>query len=172
MKFSDMSSYNKSVLKPVFHMSKDQFVNHDKATPLRRLMGNVEKMAKSTDYTVITDLNVGHEGTWEDVKRMMVRLHFQREEDGILPECFKLEEVKRPNSHKPGYFQITLPDKDDIIKGDTRNYLVLIPRDEENVIMPKYYKFLEDKLKPTNKSGKIIYSKDKILKIYLKDQRK
>ena len=150
-----MSSYSKSVLKPVFHMSKDQFVNHDKAAPLKKLMGNVEKTAKATDYTVKTDLRVGHEGSWDDVKRMMVKLHFQREEDGQLPSEFKLEEIKRPNSHKSGYFQITLLDKDEIIHGDTGNYLVLIPADRENVIMPLYYKFLEGKLRPTSKSGKI-----------------
>jgi len=149
-----MSSYNKSVLKPVFNMSKDQFVNHDKAEPLRKLLGNVEKMAKSTDYTVMTDLRVGHENDWDDVKRMMVKLHFQREEDGNLPSKFKLEEVKRPNSHKAGYYQVTLPDKDEIINGDTKDYLVLIPMDKENVIMPQYYKFLENELRPTSKTGK------------------
>ena len=154
-----MSSYNKSVLKPVFNMSKDQFVNYDKATPLRKLMGNVEKTAKSTDYTVKTDLRVGHDGSWDDVKKMMVKLHFQREEDGHLPNEFKLEEIKRPNSHKPGYYQITLPDKDDIINGDTQNYLVLIPADKENVIMPRYYNFLDEKLRQTNKPGKILTSK-------------
>ena len=136
-------------------MSKDQFVCHDKAVPLRKLLGNVEKTAKSTDYTIKTDLKVGHEGTWDDVRRMMVKLHFQREEDGQLPSKFKLEEIKRPNSHKPGYFQVTLPDKDEIINGDTGNYLVLIPADKENVIMPQYYKFLEEELRPTQRPGKI-----------------
>ena len=160
-----MSAYNKSVLKPVFKLSKDQFVRHDKATPLRNLMGNIEKTAKSTDYTIKTDLNIGHDGDWDDVKRMMIRLHFQREEDGALPSCFKLEEIMRPNSHKSGFYQVTLPDKDEIIHGDTKNYLVLIPRDEKTVIMPLYYKFLEEELKPTNKSGtQSIYKNEYIVK--------
>ena len=153
-----MSSYNKSVLKPIFKMSKDQFTNIDKATPLRKLLGNVENNVKSTDYTVKTDLKVGHDNSWEDVKRLMLKLHFQREEDGVLPTLFKLEKIKRQNSHKPGYYQITLPNKDEIIEGDTKNYLVLIPHDKENVIMPKYYEFLENELRKSNKIGKITIS--------------
>ena len=148
-----MSSYNKSVLKPVFKMSKDQFTNIDKATPLKRLLGNVENNVKVTDYTVITDLNVGHDNTWDDVKKMMVKLHFHREETGTLPNVFKMEKIERQNSHKPGYFQVTLPNKDEIINGDTKNYLVLIPIDKENVIMPKYYDFLENELNNSTKTG-------------------
>ena len=148
-----MSSYNKSVLKPVFNMSKDQYVNYDKATPLRKILGNVEKSAKSMDYTVITDLNVGHEGDWDDVKRMMVKLHFHREEKGQLPTNFKLETYDRPNSHKPGYYKVTLPNKDAIINGDTKQYLVLIPTDRKTVIMPQYYEFLKGELDDTEKTG-------------------
>ena len=148
-----MTSYNKSVLKPVFNMSKDQFVNVDKAVPLRKILGNVEKTARSTDYALVTDLKIGHEGDWSDVKRMMNKLHFQREEKGQLPENFKLETVDRPNSCKPGYFQITLPNKDAVINGETGNFLVLIPMDKKTVIMPQYYKFLENELDETEKRG-------------------
>ena len=148
-----MASYTKSVLKPVFNMSKDQYTNYDKAIPLKKILGNVEKTAQSTDYTVKTDLKIGHDGDWNDVKRMMVKLHFQREEKGQLPINFKLETFDRPNSHKPGYFQVTLPNKDAIINGETRQFLVLIPADKKTVIMPQYYKFLEEELDNTNKSG-------------------
>ena len=149
-----MSSYNKSVLKPVFNMSKDQYTNFDKATPLRKLLGEPEKLAKSTDYTVLSDLKVDHDNTWDDVKRMMVKLHFQHEEENTLPSQFKIEKIDRPNSVKPGYFQVTLPKKEDIIEGDTGKYLVLIAHDKSNVIMPKFYNFLESKLKNSTKRGR------------------
>ena len=159
-----MSSYTKSVLKPVFNMSKDQYTNHDKAAPLRKLIGNVEKNTKITEYTIITDLRIGHNNGWDEVKKMMVKLHFQREEEGQLPEKFKLEEIKRENSFKSGYFQVTLPNKDEIIEGDTGDFLVLIPSDKETVIMPAYYNFLGSLLNGTNKSGNTTITKKFFLK--------
>ena len=166
---SDMSGYNKNVMKPVFKMSKDQFVNYDRATPLRKLIGdeNGEMRMKVSNYAIKTDLNVGHNGEWEDVKKLLVKLHFQLEENNALPAMFKLEKVEKSNSCKEGYTQITLPNKKEIIEGNTEGYLVLIPKDQKNIIMPRYYNYLMDALEETNKKGtyKLIRRREKIITI-------
>ena len=150
-----MASHTKGVLKSAVNMNKGQCTGHGKATPLKEILGNAEKIARSTDYTIKTDLKISHDGDWDDVKRLTIKIHFQREEKGQLPINFKLETFDRLNSPKPGYFRVTLPNKDAIINGETRQFLVLIPVDKKTVIMPLYYRFLEEELDNTNKSGKL-----------------
>ena len=104
-----------------------------------------------TDYVLVTDLNIGHDNTWEDVKKMMEKLHFHHQSKETLPAIFKIERIE---VQKMSHWKITLPDKDEIIYGNTKQYLVLIPADKENVIMPKYYDYLSNELDATDQTGK------------------
>ena len=58
----------------------------------------------------------------------------------------KIGTNKRPNHHKGDEVTVELPDMDFIKKdeNDTKGYLVLVSKD--NVIMPRYYDFLINKL--------------------------
>ena len=147
-----MSGYSKSTQKLVFKMSKDQYVGYDRARPLMKIVG--ENEVKTTDYAIKTDLKVGHNGDWNDVKKMVIKLHFHQEKNETLPGIFKVEKIKKSTSCKQEYTQITLPNKKEIIEGNTEGYLVLIPRDQENIIMPRYYNYLMDALEDTDEKGK------------------
>ena len=148
-----MAGYSKSGMKPVYKMSKNQYVNIDRAKPLMKIIGNDE--TKVVDYAIKTDIKIGHGGDWDDVKSLLVKLHYHYEKNETLPNIFKREKMKKSKSCKQEYIQVSLPNKKAMIEGDTKGYLVLIPEGQENIIMPRYYNFLMDALEATEGKGKL-----------------
>ena len=97
------------------------------------------------DYQIKTDLRVGHDNSWEDVKLCAQTIKACISEDGNFDWDkigIKIGMNKRPNHHKGDEIVIELPDMDFIKKdeNDTTGFLVLVSK--ENVIMPRYYDYI------------------------------
>ena len=61
----------------------------------------------------------------------------------------KIQIEERPKNHKGDEIVVDLPDRN-FIKNENNNtegYLVLVSDKDDNVIMPKYYDFIQDKIK-------------------------
>ena len=89
---------------------------------------------------------------WEELMRWVERAGAARNNGIDLGKWFKMEE-EQTNPNQPKKVKVTLPTREMVIEGDTNGYLVLIAQDKESIIMPKYGKFLNDKLPEVTGTG-------------------
>ena len=148
-------SYSSDTSKPIFNMSHDKYVSFDNAQPLMRILEDEKVPVLAADYVIKTDTEVQSKMDWNDVKLLVARLDALYRGKKDIDEIFKIKQIKRTHSHKPDYIEIVLPDKNTIINGNTDGFLVLIAENNENVIMPEYFKFMMSKLPQTDDKGKI-----------------
>ena len=146
-------SYSNDISKPIFSMSHEKYVSFDNAKPLMRILDDEKVPVLAADYVIKTDVNIKSKMNWSEVKLLVARLDALYRGKHDIDEIFAIKQVKRSLSHKPDYIEIVLPNKDTIINGDTNGFLVLIAENEENVIMPEYYKFMMSKLPAAEDKG-------------------
>ena len=109
----------------------------------------------ATDYTIITDNNVGHCMGWEDIKKLVQMVDAARRIGHTFDNGIKIKECERNTSFKPKFIEIILPKMEDIRDGNTNGYFVLIAEDKKTVIMPKYMDFMMSKLPKVDIKGNL-----------------
>ena len=127
-------------------MSKDQFKEISNSKPLARVLKENEAPILVTDYAIHTDNRVGHEMGWTELGMIIKKIDGAIRSKADVDPVFKISQVKRENSAKPDYIDVQLPSFKTILETDTNGFLVLVAEDKSNVIMPKYYDFMMNKL--------------------------
>ena len=145
--------YTKDPLKPVYRLNKEQYDDITNSKPLKRILCEQESPILVTDYVIRTDNRVEHEMGWDDLGKIVKKLDNAYRNDITIDDIFEVKQVKRENAIKPGYMEIKLPNMGGLMKTNTDGYLVLIANDKQNVIMPKYYDFMMEKLKQSEPIG-------------------
>ena len=145
--------YTKDPLKPVYHLNKEQFAEITNSKPLTKILCEQESPILVTDYVIRSDNRVGHEMGWEELGMITKKLDNAFRNGLNIDDIFQVKQVKRENVIKPGFMEIILPNMEALLKTNTVGYLVLVAKDRTNIIMPKYYDFMMEKMKHSEPKG-------------------
>ena len=145
--------YTKDPLKPVYRLNKEQYDDITNSKPLTRILCEQESPIMVTDYVIRTDNQVGHEMGWNELGMIVKKLDNAFRNDLTIDDIFEVKQIKRENTIKPGYMDIKLPNMETLLKANTEGFLVLIASDKTNVIMPKYFDYMMEKLKQVEPKG-------------------
>ena len=146
--------YTKDPSKLVFKLNKEQFEEMTTSKPLAKLRCENEEPTLVTDYVIKTDNRVGHEMNWDELGHIVKLIDGAFRNNDEIDGIFKVKKIKRENSVKPSFIEISLPNMETILKENTDGFLVLVAEDKANVIMPKYYEYMVKKLDKTEPKGK------------------
>ena len=146
--------YTKDPSKPVYQMNKDQFEEITNSKPVARILCEKESPILVTDYVIRTDNRVGHEMGWDELSIIVRKLDNAFRNGLTIDSIFEVKFVKRENSTMPGYFEIKLPNMEQLVNENTVGFLVLIAQDKTNIVMPKYFEYMMKKLEGSQPIGK------------------
>ena len=109
-----------------------------------------------TEFVVKTDNNVGHEMGWDELGTVMIKINSAIKADKVNAVSSLFEIAKKAKNDAMGteYFEVSLPNMKKILEVNTEGYLVLIAEDKSNIIMPKYFNFMMNKLNEIPQKGK------------------
>ena len=118
-------------------------------------MTNGQVKKSTTEFIIKTDNNVGHEMGWNELGAVMTKINtaITNSNSNGIAELFKIKKKVKSDARRSEYYEISLPNKEMIMETDTAGYLVLVAEDKTNVIMPKYFNFMMDKLKDVPPKG-------------------
>ena len=118
-------------------------------------MTNGQIKKSSTEFIIKTDNNVGHEMGWKELGAVMTKINTAiiNSSSNNIADLFKIKKKVKKDARSSEYYEISLPNKEMIMEADTAGYLVLIAEDKTNIIMPKYFNFMMDKLKDVPTKG-------------------
>ena len=118
-------------------------------------MTNGQDKKSSMEFVIKTDNNVGHEMGWNELGTVMTRINaaITNSITKEIADTFKIKKKTKNDTQKSVYYEISLPNKEMILEIDTAGYLVLVAEDKTDIIMPKYFNFMMDKLKDVPPKG-------------------